>query len=41
MGARGGFGPEAECLPLTPETDVLTTIPIANLPVPSRTPGEG
>jgi len=31
MGARGGLDPEAECLPLIPETDVLTTIPIASL----------
>ena len=31
MGARGGFGPAVECLPLAPETDVLTTIPIASL----------
>jgi hypothetical protein len=31
MGARGGFGPEAECLPLALENDVLTTIPIASL----------
>ena len=28
MGARGGLGPEPACLPFTPETDVLTTIPI-------------
>jgi len=26
IGARGGPDPEAECLPLNPETDVLTTI---------------
>jgi len=31
MGARGGLDPEAECLPVIPETDVLTTIPIASL----------
>ena len=31
MGARGGLDPEPECLPLIPETDVLTTIPIASL----------
>ena len=42
MGARGGFGPAVECLPLAPETDVLTTIPIASLAsaLPAG-PGEG
>jgi len=37
MGARGGLAPdhperpEPACLPFAPDTDVLTTIPIASL----------
>ena len=41
MGARGGFGPAVECLPLALETDVLTTIPIASFALPSRSAGRG
>ena len=42
MGALGGLDPEAECLPLTPEIDVLTTIRSRAWPVTLLAgPGEG
>lgn len=47
MGGPGGLEPEAECLPLTPETDVLTTIRsrafASDLPArgPGARPGRG
>lgn len=42
MGVRGGLDPETECLPVTRETDVLTTIRSRALPVAlPGVPGRG